>query len=85
MLSVACTKNAHTWFLQAVWHFGAIPGFSLLAAFLPADNLGVVILANMDEKQDATTSILYRVIDEALDLPRSDGLKLDSQCVSYGV
>lgn len=68
-----------------MWHFGAIPGFSLLAAFLPADNLGVVILANMDEQQDATTSILYRVIDEALDLPRSDGLKLDSQCVSYGV
>lgn len=53
------------------WHSGAIPGFSLLAAFLPQDNLGVVLLANMDEKYDETMDILYRVIDEALGLPAS--------------
>ncbi|KAI0629472.1 beta-lactamase/transpeptidase-like protein [Trametes polyzona] len=56
---------------DVVWHFGAIPGFSLLVAFLPEDNLGVVLLANMDEKQDENMTILFRVIDEALDLPRS--------------
>ncbi|KAL1945494.1 hypothetical protein VTO73DRAFT_2345 [Trametes versicolor] len=84
-LDISIVGYGMGWFRQsykghdAVWHFGAIPGFSLLAAFLPADNLGVVILANMDEKQDATTSILYRVTDEALDLPRSDELKLDTQ------
>ncbi|KAI0774853.1 beta-lactamase/transpeptidase-like protein [Trametes elegans] len=55
---------------DVVWHFGAIPGFSLLVAFLPGDNLGIVILANMDEKQDENMSILFRVIDEALGLPR---------------
>ncbi|KAI0327940.1 beta-lactamase/transpeptidase-like protein [Cubamyces sp. BRFM 1775] len=55
---------------DVVWHSGAIPGFSLLVAFLPGDNLGSVILANMDEKQNDTMSILYRVIEEALDLPQ---------------
>ena len=54
---------------DVVWHFGAIPGFSLLVAFLPEDNLGVVLLANMDEKQNDNMEVLYRVIDEALSLP----------------
>ncbi|KAI0695190.1 beta-lactamase/transpeptidase-like protein [Cerioporus squamosus] len=63
---------------DVVWHFGAIPGFSLLVAFLPADNLGAVLLAhyhclaNMDEKQDDNMRILYRVIDEALGLSRDE-------------
>ena len=52
-----------------MYHSGAIPGFSLLVAFLPRDNLGAVILANMDEKYDETLDILYRVVDEALGLP----------------
>ncbi|KAI0645099.1 beta-lactamase/transpeptidase-like protein [Trametes meyenii] len=62
------------WFRMAyngrdvVWHFGAMPGFSTLVAFLPKDNLGVVIMANMDEKLNETLSILFRVIDEALGL-----------------
>ena len=56
--------------MQVVWHDGAIPGFSLLVAFLPGDNLGSAILANMDEKQSDTMSILCRVIDETLDLPQ---------------
>ncbi|KAI0664036.1 beta-lactamase/transpeptidase-like protein [Cubamyces menziesii] len=55
---------------DVVWHDGAIPGFSLLVAFLPGDNLGSAILANMDEKQSDTMSILCRVIDETLDLPQ---------------
>ena len=54
--------------MQVVWHSGAIPGFSLLVAFLPHDNLGVVMLTNIDEKLDDTLNILYRVIDEALGL-----------------
>nr|VWP00380.1 Enterotoxin-like protein [Ganoderma boninense] len=56
---------------DVVWHFGAIPGFSTLVAFLPKDNLGAVLLANMDEKQDTNMGILFRVIDEALGLPES--------------
>ncbi|KAI9067465.1 beta-lactamase/transpeptidase-like protein [Trametes sanguinea] len=56
---------------DVVWHSGAIPGFSLLVAFLPEDNLGVVLLANMDDKADDVMSVLYRVIDEALDLPEN--------------
>ncbi|TBU44391.1 beta-lactamase/transpeptidase-like protein [Dichomitus squalens] len=65
------------WFRMAykghdvVWHFGAIPGFSLLVAFLPRGNLGVVLLANMDEKQENNMKILYRVIDEALGQPQN--------------
>ncbi|OSC96792.1 beta-lactamase/transpeptidase-like protein [Trametes coccinea BRFM310] len=58
---------------DVVWHSGAIPGFSLLVAFLPEDNLGVVLLANMDDKADDVMSVLYRVIDEALDLPEDIG------------
>ncbi len=54
---------------DVVWHFGAIPGFSTLVAFLPQDNLGAVLLANTDEKQDDNMGILFRVIDEALGLP----------------
>ncbi|RPD57950.1 beta-lactamase/transpeptidase-like protein [Lentinus tigrinus ALCF2SS1-6] len=57
---------------DVVWHFGAIPGFSLLVAFLPSDNLGTVLLANMDEKQDDNMRILCRVIDEALALPHDE-------------
>ncbi|KAH9889349.1 beta-lactamase/transpeptidase-like protein [Cubamyces lactineus] len=54
---------------DVVWHPGAIPGFSLLVAFLPADHLGAVILANMDDKAEETMSVLQRVIDIALGLP----------------
>ncbi|PIL33660.1 hypothetical protein GSI_04283 [Ganoderma sinense ZZ0214-1] len=60
---------------DVVWHFGAIPGFSTLVAFLPNDSLGVVLLANMDEKQDTNMEILLRIIDEALGHPQS-GLSL---------
>ncbi|KAM5537978.1 hypothetical protein V8D89_008454 [Ganoderma adspersum] len=63
---------------DVVWHFGAIPGFSTLVAFLPKDNLGVVLLANMDEKQDDNMSILFRVIDEALGLPQPGLFPLSS-------
>ncbi|KAI0669553.1 beta-lactamase/transpeptidase-like protein [Trametes maxima] len=65
------------WFRMAykghdvVWHFGAMPGFSTLVAFLPKDNIGVVIMANMDEKLNDTLAILFRVIDEALGLVRT--------------
>ena len=55
-----------------MWHFGAIPGFSVLVAFLPSDNLATVLLANMDEKQDANMRILYRIIDETLGLPPAE-------------
>ncbi|KAH9935178.1 beta-lactamase/transpeptidase-like protein [Epithele typhae] len=67
------------WFRMAyrghdvVWHFGAIPGFSALVALLPAENLGVVQLVNMDEKQNDNLGVLFRIIDEALDLPPLDG------------
>ncbi|KAH9855877.1 beta-lactamase/transpeptidase-like protein [Lenzites betulinus] len=64
---------------DVVWHFGAIPGFSLLVAFLPTDNLGAVILANMDEKQNDTMSILFHVIDKALNLPPSNEHTLEDQ------
>ncbi|KAI0326062.1 beta-lactamase/transpeptidase-like protein [Cubamyces sp. BRFM 1775] len=56
---------------DVVRHSGAIPGFSLLVAFLPADNLGAAILTNMDDKADETMSVLQRVIDVALSLPAS--------------
>ncbi|KAI0350602.1 beta-lactamase/transpeptidase-like protein [Trametes cingulata] len=80
---VSITGYGMGWFRFAykghdvVWHFGAIPGFSLLVAFLQEDNLGVVILANMDEKANETMSILFRVVDEALGLPRTHEAELE--------
>ncbi|THH28151.1 hypothetical protein EUX98_g6035 [Antrodiella citrinella] len=51
-----------------VWHSGGIPGFSTLVEFLPADDLGIVVLANADAKFQATLQLLTRIIDEALGL-----------------
>ncbi|KAH9919588.1 beta-lactamase/transpeptidase-like protein [Fomitopsis serialis] len=46
----ACPIKATTSILT---HSGAIPGFSTRVAFLPEDGLGVVVLANADEKAKA--------------------------------
>ena len=67
--------NAHRERLQVVWHFGAVPGFSTLVSFLPADNFGAVLLANTDEKQDENLGILFRLVDEALELPAAEDRK----------
>ncbi|KAI0363941.1 beta-lactamase/transpeptidase-like protein [Pilatotrama ljubarskyi] len=57
--------------IEVVSHNGAIPGFSTLVAFSPSSNLGVVVLANADEKAGHTLEIMKRAFDEALDLPSS--------------
>ena len=59
-----------------MWHFGAVPGFSTLVAFLPADKFGAVLLANTDEKQDENLGILFRLVDEALELPAVEANEL---------
>ncbi|CCL99820.1 uncharacterized protein FIBRA_01844 [Fibroporia radiculosa] len=55
-----------------ITHTGAIPGISTRVAFLPADGLGFVILANGDEKAAANEVIAYRIIEDVLGLPRID-------------
>ncbi|KZT69403.1 beta-lactamase/transpeptidase-like protein [Daedalea quercina L-15889] len=53
-------------------HSGAIPGFSTYVAFLPRDGLGIVVLANADEKAAANLAIMYRIVEDVLGLKRVD-------------
>ena len=39
---------------------------------MPGDGLGIVVLANADEKAAANEAIVYRVIEDVLDLKRVD-------------
>lgn len=57
---------------QLITHSGAIPGFSTKVAFLPTDKLGIVLLANADEKAAANEVIMYRIIEDVLRLRRVD-------------
>ena len=59
-------------FSQILTHSGAIPGFSTRVAFLPDDGLGIVVLANADEKAAANEAILYRIVEDVLGLKRVD-------------
>jgi CubicO group peptidase (beta-lactamase class C family) len=47
---------------QIVEHGGNIDGFSALVALIPAENIGVVVLTNLDGTS-LPTSIAYRVLD----------------------
>ena len=58
--------------LQVLTHSGAIPGFSTRVAFLPDDGLGIVVLANADEKAAANEAILFRIVEDVLGLKRVD-------------
>ena len=52
-------------------------------AFLPDDSLGIVVLANADEKAAANEAIVYRVIEDVLDLKRVDrSVTVDAKWVS---
>ncbi|TFY56936.1 hypothetical protein EVJ58_g7336 [Rhodofomes roseus] len=53
-------------------HSGAIPGFSTRVAFLPEDGLGIVVLANADEKASANDAIILRIVEDVLGLKRVD-------------
>ncbi|KAJ3521764.1 hypothetical protein NM688_g8973 [Phlebia brevispora] len=66
---------------EIVMHAGGIPGFSTWVAFLPSDNLGFVALANADGKNEQELTIIYRIIEDYLGLPRkySPQLTSDSQ------
>ncbi|KAI0944294.1 hypothetical protein AcW1_002041 [Taiwanofungus camphoratus] len=57
---------------ELITHSGAIPGFSTKVAFLPTDKLGIVLLANADEKAAANEVIMYRIIEDVLRLRRVD-------------
>lgn len=48
-------------------------------AFLPDDGLGIVLLANADEKASANEAILYRIVEDVLGLKRVDrGVTVDA-------
>ncbi|KAH9925622.1 beta-lactamase/transpeptidase-like protein [Epithele typhae] len=55
--------------VDVVEHGGGIPGFSLLTAFSPDNNIGVTVLCNADEKALAARMILKRTFDDVLGLP----------------
>ncbi|PCH42876.1 beta-lactamase/transpeptidase-like protein [Wolfiporia cocos MD-104 SS10] len=57
---------------ETISHTGAIPGFSTRVAFLPSDGLGLVVLANADEKAAANEAIMYRIAEDVLGLRRID-------------
>ncbi|EIN06835.1 beta-lactamase/transpeptidase-like protein [Punctularia strigosozonata HHB-11173 SS5] len=48
--------------MDMIWHAGAIPGVSALAALFPEINTAVVVLANADNKSDATIAIGGQII-----------------------
>lgn len=56
---------------QIVAHTGGLPGISTLVAFLPDDGLGVVALANADEKASVNQEILLRIVEDVMGLPRT--------------
>ncbi|KAG2128999.1 beta-lactamase/transpeptidase-like protein [Suillus clintonianus] len=51
-----------------VYHTGSVPGLSTLAAFLPDDDVGVVVFANGGDKATPVMDISNRIIDAALNL-----------------
>ena len=53
---------------QFVSHTGGLPGFSTIVGFLPADDLGIVILTNTAEQEANVKRLARRVIEEALGL-----------------
>ncbi|KAH8096874.1 beta-lactamase/transpeptidase-like protein [Cristinia sonorae] len=57
---------------EFVSHSGGIPGFSTMVGFLPADDLGIVVLANADAKHDAEIKLIMRIIRDAVGLDISD-------------
>ncbi|KZT05037.1 beta-lactamase/transpeptidase-like protein [Laetiporus sulphureus 93-53] len=57
---------------EIVSHTGGVPGISTRVAFLPSDGLGLVLLANADEKASANEAIMYRVVEDVLGLRRVD-------------
>ncbi len=65
------------WFLQdfrghkIVHHGGNIDGMSAMVAMMPDEELGVVILTNMNSTV-LTMAVVYRVFDMMLGLPESD-------------
>lgn len=44
--------------------------------FLPSDKLGVVALANADGKNDDEDAVIYRIIEDYLQLPRNESERL---------
>jgi CubicO group peptidase (beta-lactamase class C family) len=56
---------------KVVNHGGAIDGFTAVLAFLPQDQIGVVILTNLSSSKNPLPAILYRnVFDRLLGLPQ---------------
>ena len=68
---------------KMVSHGGAIDGFTAQFAFLPQDNVGVVVLANLNSDKDpAPILVVYNVFDRLLGLepvPWSQRFKEDEQ------
>ncbi|CCL99818.1 uncharacterized protein FIBRA_01842 [Fibroporia radiculosa] len=55
---------------EIITHNGDIPGVSTRVAFLPGDGLGIVVLINASNKAAAHDAIMYRVIEDVLELRR---------------
>lgn len=54
---------------EIVAHTGGLPGISTLVALLPDDGLGLVALANADEKAAAERILMERILDDMIDFP----------------
>lgn len=63
---------------QIVEHSGGLPGFSAQVVFLPSDKLGIVTLANGDNKNQQELAIVYRIIEDYLKLQRKESERLSS-------
>jgi CubicO group peptidase (beta-lactamase class C family) len=65
------------WFIEPyqgrtlIHHGGNIDGFSLMAAFVPQDNIALVVLTNVDGKP-LCNALMYEAVDRALNLESRD-------------
>ena len=62
--------------MQIVTHSGGIPGITTNVFILPADDLGVVVLANADAMHIQEHTIIYRLIEDYLGLQRTHSARL---------
>lgn len=55
-----------------VWHNGGVDGFSSEVSFVPGENMGIVILANLEEVQQALSIVRRHIYDRMLGLSEID-------------
>jgi len=51
-------------------HSGGCPGVSSFAGFLPQDNIGIVVLSNVGDRNNVSSAVAFRVLEKLLQTPQ---------------